>query len=417
MKHFKLSFFVLAVILFTISQMVWSQESTQLLYKVNDSTTFEELEIQINKVGFRKYDAGWLCNDTTTLYKFQDERILLDYTPNTRVISSFTYECCKDFELFLESLSKEYGNPSNVVLYASSYDEHGDLIDDKDIIDTLNLLSLYNNREKAHHFEINWDNSKRKVSLSCKNVIENPIIEYKFINKNNQIIRQEEIESEIRKEELMEFLKGVLIAAAFLIVVIYLYSRSQKNIAEEREEKEKRRQLRHEEFLLKQKKEEEIKQRKIQEYEDNYGSCTKVIPNPKDNFCDYVRVYDKASVILLNDTVYDFAEIIGYSLTDNSTVIKGELSSTTSTSNTSAIGRAVVGVAIGGVAGAVIGGATAKQKTEFKQGNDKTIHDYTVNVNINSLTEPLVKLHIGKYEDTANEIAALINAIVVRNRR
>ena len=97
-------------------------------------------------------------------------------------------------------------------------------------------------------------------------------------------------------------------------------------------------------------------------------------------------------------------------------MIKGEISSSTTTSNASALGRAVVGAALGGVAGAVIGGATAKQKTEYQQGIDKTIHDYTVNINVNRLSEPLVKLHIGENEDIANEVAALINAIVVRNK-
>ena len=421
MKHNGLFFFILLIaILSAIPQLIWSQESSQLLYEVNDSTTFEELDSQIRKMGFEKVDVGSLVNnDTTSLYDYLLSRIVLDYTPKTNIISSFTYRCRRDFDSLFESLKERYGNPSSVIIYERHNDEYEDIIDDKDIIDTLNMLSLYNNPNKAHHFVIKWDNSERLISLSCENgySYDNVEIEYKYTNKNNQIIRQKEIVSKIRSEGFMVFLKRALIAAAILIAFIFFYKRFQKHADEERIEAERRRQQRHEEIMQKQKEEEETKQRKIQEYEDNYGSCTKVIPNPKDNTCDYVRVYDKASVIILNDTVYDFAEIIGYSLTDNSTVIKGDLSSTTSTSNASAIGRAVVGVAIGGVAGAVIGGATAKQKTEYKQGKDKTIHDYTVNININSLSEPLVKLHIGKYEDTANEIAELINAIVVRNRR
>ena len=158
------------------------------------------------------------------------------------------------------------------------------------------------------------------------------------------------------------------------------------------------------------------RQNKIAEYESLYGECTKIISNPDDSRQDFVRVYEKSSVIIINDEKYDFNEIIGYNLSDNSKVIKGEISSSTTTSNASAIGRAVVGAALGGVAGAVIGGATAKQKTEYQQGIDKTIHDYTVNINVNRLSEPLVRLHIGENEDIANEVAALINAIVVRNK-
>jgi hypothetical protein len=147
------------------------------------------------------------------------------------------------------------------------------------------------------------------------------------------------------------------------------------------------------------------------------GICGHSQPDIHDGFnhaklsCQHLCIV----IILINDVKYGFDEIIGYSLTDNSRVIKGELSSSTSTSNTSAIGRAVVGAALGGVAGAVIGGATAKQTTEYKQEGDKTIHDFTVNINVNRLSEPLVKLYIGRNEDLVNEITALINAIVVRN--
>lgn len=155
---------------------------------------------------------------------------------------------------------------------------------------------------------------------------------------------------------------------------------------------------------------------KAEEYDSQYGNCTKVITSPTDNGFDLIRVYESSLTIIIKDIPYKFNEIIGYSLNDNSRIIKGELSSSTYTSNASTIGRTVVGAALGGVAGAVIGGATAKQTTEYKQSEDKTIHDYSININVNRLSEPLVKLHIGKNEDLANEIAALINAIVVRNK-
>lgn len=168
---------------------------------------------------------------------------------------------------------------------------------------------------------------------------------------------------------------------------------------------------------LQQEKENEIllTANQAQEYDAQYGDCTKVISSPKGNNPNFIRVYEGSSTIILTDIPYKFEEIIGYNLTDNSRVIKGELSSSTSTSNTSAIGRAVVGAAIGGVAGAVIGGATAKQTTKYNQGEDMTVHDYTINVNVNRLSDPLVKLHIGKDEGLANEIVALINAVVIRN--
>lgn len=221
------------------------------------------------------------------------------------------------------------------------------------------------------------------------------------------------------ENEQIPFIIRILILVIAAVVAFAIVKVA--NVKERKEEK-KRKQIEEERIRLlqKEKKEKETRMRerqsKLEEYNVQYGECTKAISNPSDLLVDYIRVYEKPSVIIINDEKYEFNEIIGYNLTDNSKVIKGELSSSTSTSNASAIGRAVVGAALGGVAGAVVGGTTAKQKTEYKQGEDKTIHDFTVNINVNRLSEPLVKLHVGKNEDLANEIAALINAIVVRNK-
>ena len=184
----------------------------------------------------------------------------------------------------------------------------------------------------------------------------------------------------------------VAIIAAFAIWIII-------KRADDKEVEERKRVLQIEEhnrlqIKLQKKEEREKRLRQINEYETAYGECTKVISSPSNSSCDFIRVYEKQSIILINEAKYGFDEIIGYNLTDNSRVIKGDLSSSTSTSSSSVIGRAIVGAALGGVAGAVIGGTSAKQNTQFKQGEDKTIHDYIVNVNVNRLSEPLVRLHV-----------------------
>ena len=202
----------------------------------------------------------------------------------------------------------------------------------------------------------------------------------------------------------------VTVIAAFAIIEFTKRANAKEDGIQKRERQA-------EERLLLQKKDDEARKRnKDREYEANYGVCAKVIPNPSDPNSDLIRVYEKSSVILIKGMKYGFDEIIGWDLIDNSKVIKGELSSTTSTNNVNAIGRAVMGAALGGVAGAVIGGTTAKQTTEYKQGEDKTIHDYTLNIKVNRLSEPLVKLYVGKNEDLALEAAALINIIVLRNK-
>lgn len=205
-----------------------------------------------------------------------------------------------------------------------------------------------------------------------------------------------------------------LILFLFVFIILLISTRSYNDEYKYKKQLEKRRKAQ-----IQEKKENQIQDRtnKAHEYDSQYGDCTKVISNPNDNDINFIRVYESSSTIIIKDLPFKFNEIIGYNLTDNSKVIKGELSSSISISNASTIGRAVVGAALGGVAGAVIGGATAKQTAEYKQGEDKTIHDYVVYININRLSDPLVKLYIGKHEDLANEVAALVNAIIVMNNK
>lgn len=101
-------------------------------------------------------------------------------------------------------------------------------------------------------------------------------------------------------------------------------------------------------------------------------------------------------------------------LSDNPQVIKGNITAVTKSKNGSVIGRAIVGDVVAGPAGAIIGGTTAKKNTEFIQGNDRTIHDYTVIINMNSIVEPIIRIHTGEDGRLTNEIVGLMNVIISR---
>lgn len=429
--------FALMIIMILLPKNVMSQGFRLKLYTIDSSSTYDEFDNYINQKGFKKvFIDGFVNNDTTSYYDGSfDSRAIIDYCPKTKIVSSFSYkwryvsyvtdeftnlECqespnCYYMEVF-ERMTKDYGKPTSILIYKDLYDtKDGRLINDKSIIDTLQISNYINSLEC--HFAVNWENPERNVSLTChKSYSQELLLQYKYTNNKNSKLRQEEIESYTFTLKLIETAKWIFIIFVVLLLV-YVVFKAVRNRTERKNMKSKERRIEIEKrFELKKKESELNKLRKITEYDRCYGVCNKVITNPNNLNIDFVRVYEKSSVIIINDEKYDFNEIIGYNLSDNSKVIKGEISSSTTTSNASAIGRAVVGAALGGVAGAVIGGATAKQKTEYQQGIDKTIHDYTVNINVNRLSEPLVRLHIGENEDIANEVAALINAIVVRNK-
>ena len=128
---------------------------------------------------------------------------------------------------------------------------------------------------------------------------------------------------------------------------------------------------------------------------------------------DCIFLFGEARKIWICGTIYDFKDILGCSLSDNFYLEKGEVEYKTKTSTGSMVGRAVVGGMLTGGVGAIVGGATASKKTEvIPKSCDKTIHDYTVLINVNSLDEPV--RHIPCKEDAtlANDLIGLFNVIV-----
>lgn len=177
------------------------------------------------------------------------------------------------------------------------------------------------------------------------------------------------------------------------------------------------------EKIRKDKEKEETERRKTNQYNEDlhnlsieYGEITNKIEFKDKSKYNCILIFAETKKAWIIGHAYDFKDIIGCSLSDNSHIEKGTVTYETKTSTGSMLGRAVVGGVLTGGVGAVIGGATAKKNTvAVPQGNDKMIHDYTVLVNINSLTTPIVRVRCGSDGAKANDIVAIMNVIIRQN--
>lgn len=109
---------------------------------------------------------------------------------------------------------------------------------------------------------------------------------------------------------------------------------------------------------------------------------------------------------------YSMDDIIGCSLHDEQSIQQGTVSFETKVKTGNMVKRAVVGGLLFGGAGAVIGGVTAKKASISKQDDDKVVHNYTVFINVNSMSNPVISVNVGKDVHKANEIVSLINVII-----
>jgi len=127
-----------------------------------------------------------------------------------------------------------------------------------------------------------------------------------------------------------------------------------------------------------------------------------------------IHVYEKAKKVFIMGNDYSFRDIISCTFSDNPRIVKGKVTAITKSKNGNVIGRSIVGDVVAGPAGAIIGGTTAKKHTEYFQEDDKTVHDYTVIINMNSISEPIIRIHTGADGKLTNEIVGLMNVIISR---
>lgn len=202
-----------------------------------------------------------------------------------------------------------------------------------------------------------------------------------------------------------------------LAAVIKIVSDNSKSAAENKAEQEKRERL--QQYKLAEKE----RLTKAYEIQKNAFINQHGVPDSTIYLKDYdineeINVYENQKKVFIRNKEFGFRDILSCTFTDNPTTIKGKISSVSEskTDNGNALGRAIVGGALAGSTGAIIGGTTAKRQTqtEYRQENDKTYHDYTVIINVNSISNPVIRINTGENGRLTNEIVGLMNVIISR---
>ena len=129
-------------------------------------------------------------------------------------------------------------------------------------------------------------------------------------------------------------------------------------------------------------------------------------------------VYEETSIIIIDQDILRFEEILNYSVTDNSKTIYSEQVAKTTTDTGSLIGRTVIGSLALGSVGATIGGATADRITTISPQESHQEHDYTINITVNNLACPMVTVKLGNdTNNVVNQMVSILSIIIKRNSR
>lgn len=145
-----------------------------------------------------------------------------------------------------------------------------------------------------------------------------------------------------------------------------------------------------------------------------YGKPAKVIKLSDLNLDKEIIVFDKTSRIWICGKDFSMNDILSCTFSDSPTVVKGKVTQEIKTNNGNMVKRAVVGDILLGGPGAVLGGSTASKTMTTTQAADKIYHNYTVIINVNSLSEPILRIELSDDSKTVNEIVGLMNVIINR---
>lgn len=129
-----------------------------------------------------------------------------------------------------------------------------------------------------------------------------------------------------------------------------------------------------------------------------YGEPTKVIEDKstQQDINKEIRFYEKSRKVIVMGQTIDFKDIISCQLVDDPTFIPGR-------STTLGTGISIFGIGIGGA--------------ETYTTPNKTIHNYMVDIKIDDLKNPFIRIVTGQNENKATEITTAFEYIIRHHQR
>lgn len=215
------------------------------------------------------------------------------------------------------------------------------------------------------------------------------------------------------------FLALILIVAIAIVMVLVIKEESKNQQETAYQEERKQRQIERED---RERAYEVAMASALADLESKWGKCTKdicITYGREFHLSDRIYVFEESEKIFLDGIIFDFKDILGFSLLNKSKTVYNAYSTGKSKKDLgSMVARGIAGKMIGGDVGAVIGAlSTPDEYNEDTEYDIDQENDYKIYVNVNSIASPTIRLDIGDFEDDAYEISNLLNVILTRNKK
>lgn len=398
------------------------------MFDISCSEKIDSVHIRLLEQGYNDYHSD-PKKDIFFIYEKEDEKISkkIELSPKSKMIYLYESSYTNDSIIVKKIYNKYYdiyGKPTKINYCKEKQRFSIDFIAELHNIspNTINIDSIMYLAEIDHSIaEILWKMDTGNIILKChySEQYNNYSASLYITDAYNLALDIKEQNELIREYNITTVIIWIIV---ILIIVFWLILLSKRLVkkAEERKKAEIASMEAKKKKIIRVKEEYESK---IKSLESSYGELTKEIryQNFKSGYNypqidDMIYVFESTSIIMIDCKAISFKEILGFNVYDNSTVIYSGQTAVTKSSTGSSLGRAVVGgVLLGGV-GAIIGGTTGKKETVLSEQTSSVNHSYTIVININDLTTPLIKLSLGDRQELVQEISSILTIICERNK-
>ena len=368
--------FVLFLIIHPLN--IYSQEMKLHFFDLSKECNLDVIIAQLKENEFKEEEEQKISNIPNVCYTKSGEgqyvRFNCNYTPKTKQVASYWYRLyAGDTASILNELKLQYGEPN------SDFEYHAPNI-----------------------FE--WHSSSADIKLK---IGDDKWIDYSYEDKtmNKQLVK--EIGREISSGELYTIVYIVCLCILGLLFACVLYIRGKNK----RKQSELNRIKRNE----KQHKIDALYEIYKTELANRYGSPTRTINifiSNDDGTSQHgdILVFQQYKKVIIGKKEYDFHDILNCFLYDENER-NVTINQTTKTKTGNMLGRAAIGALTLGAAGAVVGAVTAN-KESTSTVDSSHIGAFIVKIGIKSIEEPAITLRFGNDKSKAEEVNALIQAII-----
>ena len=357
---------------------IYSQETKLHFFDLSKECNLDVIIAQLKEDGFKEEEEQKISNIPNVCYTKSGEgqyvRFNCNYTPKTKQVASYWYRIYTDNTAnALNELKSQYGEPNSDLEYHA-----------------------------PNSFE--WHNQSAYITLK---IGDDKWIDYSYEDevKNKQLLK--ETGREISSGELYTIIYFVCLCLLGLLFSYVLYIRGKKKRRQSELNRLKRIEKQHhidasyEAFKT--------------ELTNRYGSPTHTINifisnDDGTNQHGDILVFQQYKKVIIGKKEYDFQDILNcFHYDENERNVT--INQTTKTKTGSMLGRAALGALTFGAAGAVVGAVTAN-KESTSTVDSSHIGSFIVKIGIKSIEEPTITLLFGSDKSKAEEVYALMQAII-----